>query len=233
MSRCADLLEEHRRFDDAVRSIREDVHRRRGDPTRMRWLDAALRRHVAVEEARLLPAFDLLEHPVPNGAPDVFRRDHRLILEQLDAVAAGWGDPVARAHGLGRLAGALDHHDRREARYLLPRLDREVAPEVVAAWLADHPPLDPLPAGSPAEEPPRDPPVAAPLDRARWWVATGRLVEAAAEVGAVASRLAGRGPGLAARTLARLHADDPVGAWDALALVIATQRPSPGQRSTT
>lgn len=222
--RCVDLLGEHHGFDDALRRVRTDVHRGLGDPAPMRWLDGALRRHIAVEEAHLLPAFDRLDHPVPNGAPDVFRRDHRLILGHLDAIAAGWDDPVLRAEGLGRLAGVLDHHDRREARYLLPRLDQEVAPDVVASWFADHPALDRAPVAAGGVEPRREVPDGGPLDRARWWVATGQVEAALGELPALTGISRGKGPRLVEQVRASLEAGDPVAAWDALALVAASAR---------
>ena len=211
-----DLLDDHAVFERVLGQLRSDVHARRlaAAWARFEWLDGALRAHVELEERELLPRFEVLDHPVPNGAPGVFRRDHRLILRHLDAVREGWDDPVARAEGLGQLDGVLEHHDRREARYFKPRLDSELDPEAVVRILEGW---------ERAIEPVVEPAEVEALPRGRgisWCVAMGDVEGALRELDAL-DALPGKGPRLAARVRERLERGALVEAWDALRLLVA------------
>ena len=174
-----ELLEDHHRFASVLAGIRGCAHRRQVDGARagLDWLEHALRAHIEFEEAELLPRFAELEHPIPNGAPAVFQRDHRLILEGFDALKQGWTDPLRRAELLGELAGVLEHHDLREARYFKPRLDEVLDPQLVESLLAEH-----AVAVQALSEPPemggRPVPIAEPdglqpMERLRWRLAVG------------------------------------------------------------
>lgn len=213
---AADLLDDHRVFDRVLAQLRSDVHGRRLRSARERfdWLDRAIRAHLDLEERELLPRFDALEHPVPNGAPDVFRRDHQLILDRLDQAREGWEDPEIRADALARLDGVLEHHDLREARYFKPRLDLELDPSVMERILEGW---------ERAVEPVVDPDEAvaqAPIPGLLGALSVGDLRGARAELDGLGS-LDGKAARLARRVRGRLDAGDLVGAYDAARLLDA------------
>lgn len=226
MIRVVDLLDEHERFDEALERTRTDVHGRwlESGRARLAWLKQALGRHLELEEARLLPVFDALDHPVPNGAPAVLRRDHDLIRALLDRADAAT-DPVGLCAALGQLAGVLEHHDLREARYFKPRLDAVLDPEERAAWLAEHQgrmaALGPLPerVGVP-RDPPVEPPQLAPVDRVQWGLATGQRELAEDALRSVPTHVP-KSERLRQRVVDGLAADDLLAAWDASVLLRA------------
>lgn len=136
-------LERHEALDGALVALRRVAPER--DPARYRRaheaLAARLHLHLRQEEALLLPAYEALHLDVaPNGAPDVIRADHER-LRRLLAELSHHADPqsadalLERSELLSRLAGVLEHHDRREARYLKPVLDAHLDPGTVRTWL--------------------------------------------------------------------------------------------------
>lgn len=118
----------HAVLDDALRDLRRVTPER--DPARwdtaLARLDGPLRAHLAFEETVLMPVYRPLSAGLPeNGAPEVLARDHALIRALLDRLAAPADDAgglLARGDALGDLAGVLEHHDRREQRYVVPTL---------------------------------------------------------------------------------------------------------------
>lgn len=137
MTTLVGWLERHRHLDAALTLARRVAPQ--GDEAfavALGALDAALRLHMAQEEELLLPAYAPLAVDLPpNAAPRVLRDDHDRIRALLDALAST-RDPLARAEALSRLAGVLEHHDLREARYFQPTLDAGVDPDTRRGWLA-------------------------------------------------------------------------------------------------
>jgi hypothetical protein len=139
-SRPADLvgwLDRHRHLDEALALARR-VAPQADDAwdQALRALDAALRLHMAQEERRLLPAYEPLAASLPsNAAPRVLRADHDRLRALLDAATTS--DPLARADALSLLAGALEHHHLREARYFKPTLDAGIDAATRRAWLQE------------------------------------------------------------------------------------------------
>jgi hypothetical protein len=115
-----------------------------------RALDAALRCHVDLEDARLLPAWAALPDPPPNATAAVYRADHDRLRALLGDLAAA-ADPAARAARAALLLDVLDHHDRREASALKPGLDAALDPIETRAFLDEA-------EGAEARLPPRCPP---------------------------------------------------------------------------
>lgn len=213
-----DLLDEHVVFHAVLRRTRDAVFRRRLNDARaqMVWLASALRRHIDLEEDHLLPIFDSLEHPVPNGAPDIFRRDHRLILDAIAAVDFD-GDRVSLCDALGRLQGLLEHHDKREERYFKARLDTVLEPERRRAILSAHPTLSEPPGGCLSEEAPPEMDLPSdPIAAARLHLAVGDPSSAARTLSkAMATAKAERHR---RAVLSALERDDRVVAWERLRL---------------
>jgi hypothetical protein len=92
--------------------------------------------HMAYEEELLLPAYEAAcEVFPPHGAPELIRRDHRLIDaalvrcgQNMAAVGGASARALVAAHeALAALADLLEHHDQREAESFEPLLD-EVLP---------------------------------------------------------------------------------------------------------
>ena len=219
---ATDLLREHARFDEVVRAMRRAAFERRIPRVAAlnRWLVAALDAHMGVEERHLIPALAELGAEAPNGAPEVFRRDHALILRQILAVGDlldPGADPVALCDALARLHGLLQHHDQREERYLLGRLDRDLPADRIAGWLRGHREPAPLPDGPSEVWPAPRPEPGAGFDAARRALAAG---EVALAVDALSEPAAsgGKAERHRAAALILLRVGDPVGAWDRLAL---------------
>ncbi len=224
LRRCVDLLDDHLAFDRCLVAAREAHHRRRirEREARIDALAGALRAHIDFEETVLLPRFDALEHPVPNGAPEVFRRDHRLILRLLDQLRADRSDPVAVAGHLAQLAGVLEHHDLRESRYFKPRLD-EALGAAAHALVAAYEAVDPEP---PEVDPTVEsaPPIQAvdPLERLREAAATGQLSAASSALERLVVEPGTKAARWVARTREALSAGEAVAAWDAIRLLSAS-----------
>ena len=93
-----------------------------------------LRRHIRLEEDVLLPAYAALGEPPRGGQPQTFFDEHRKIEERLEEImtAARWlgvGSASRRAvvaliEREARLKAVLGHHEEREDKTLLARLDK-------------------------------------------------------------------------------------------------------------
>mgnify|MGYP003885633133 CR=1 FL=1 len=89
-------------------------------------LSDALPQHMAYEEEQLLPRYAATAPPEGPGRVDSVRRDHRLIRDHLAALSLA---PQTAAEALfvadraAKLEHLLEHHDLREARFVLPALD--------------------------------------------------------------------------------------------------------------
>jgi len=89
-------------------------------------LAAALEVHMAYEEDQLLPRYAPEAPAEGPGSVEAVRRDHRLIREHVDAMRL---HPTSAAEALfvaeraAKLEALLEHHDLREARFVLPVLD--------------------------------------------------------------------------------------------------------------
>jgi len=223
-----DLLEHHHRFAEVLARVRGCAHRRqlRGAAAGLQWLEQSLRSHINFEETELLPRFAELDHPVPNGAPAVFQRDHRLILEAFEALHRDWEEPVQRAERLGELAGLLEHHDLREARYFKPRLDEALDPALMQRLLTEHLAQvealgSPPQLGGPSSES-AEPPELPPMQRLRYAVAVGDGPGALAALSGIQAELQGGAGSKAQRQVQRLeaalHQQDWASSWDRLRL---------------
>jgi hemerythrin-like domain-containing protein len=99
--------------------------------------DAGIREHIALEEDRLFPIYRRAGH-IPGGAVELYRAEHRKILEYLDRIrsmveALKPGTPEKQA--LIRLLDEetsfkrlMEHHDLREQNILYPALNRVATP---------------------------------------------------------------------------------------------------------
>ncbi|MCB9696984.1 MAG: hemerythrin domain-containing protein [Alphaproteobacteria bacterium] len=98
-------------------------------------LSAALRLHIAQEEATLIPAWEERPDPPANATGAVLRRDHELLLGLLDDLDRCAHERRTRTSGLHRLREVLRHHDAREASSIKPGLDALVDADTVRTWL--------------------------------------------------------------------------------------------------
>lgn len=130
------LLDTHRRISELLLSHQEalldlDLVRARVSFERF---EAALRDHAGEEEELLLPVY-ARAGAVPGGAAELFRGEHRKMLEIAARIAGALrglepGDPGLRRRVLSLfdeeavLKSLLAHHDERERNILYPTLDR-------------------------------------------------------------------------------------------------------------
>lgn len=185
------------------------------------WLVPLLRAHLAFEEQALLPRYESLGEFPPNASPRVFRRDHRLILEAIDAVELD-GDRVALCDALAKLEGVLEHHDLREAEHFKPRLDAafDDLGEDLARWAETRASLGSCPTRAHEREELAPPP---------FWgdaLAEARHALAWGDVGTAEARLAGldtdghpKARRHATTALRCLQHGSPLEAWDKLKLL--------------
>lgn len=129
-----DLLERFLRHQDALLDRRLDEAAALLESVRF-----DLRRHIREEEEWMLPLYRRADSPA-GGSPSLFLSEHRKIEEALDRFGRELADlrsnpPNWRRKLLGlleeqaRFKNLLDHHDRREAEFLYPILDRVTNPE--------------------------------------------------------------------------------------------------------
>lgn len=114
-------------------------------------LDAVLRWHLHGENRVLLPEYVArVTSPPPFGAADIIYDEHCRFEVALDGLWSGVTEPVGALRRVRALAGALEHHDAREAQSLKPLLEpclspretREVLDAMTVGWPAS---LDALP----------------------------------------------------------------------------------------
>lgn len=215
---AVDLLDEHETLARSLEAIRSAELQGRSADGLWDWFDRTLRAHIALEEEHLLPLYDLLPNHAVNASPRVLRRDHRLLLEHLDALARGDGDLVDRADRLAKLAGVLEHHDLREAQHFKPRLDAEADADTLAAALAGWKATEPPPADGAVRDRPLDPPSGSPLNRCRQALAMGDHQMAADWLGQFEPQVR-KASSLALAAEAALTAGDLPGCWDKLRLL--------------
>lgn len=97
-------------------------------------LRSDLRRHIREEEELMLPLYCRADSPA-GGSPSLFVSEHRKVEEALERfgreIAALRARPddwrrrlLALLEEQARFKSLLDHHDRREAEFLYPILDR-------------------------------------------------------------------------------------------------------------
>ena len=96
-----------------------------------------LRRHIRLEDEILLPAYAALGESPRGGRAEFFTAEHRKIealldelLDEMRGLSAGTatrGRVVALLDRELRLKLLLDHHEAREAQFLLPRLRESLA----------------------------------------------------------------------------------------------------------
>jgi len=118
-----DLLDVHRAIEAAMRQwCRALVCA--GDPDEAaRRAAGLLRWHMEGEERWLLPLYaERVRDVSPGRSAALIERDHRLIRERLDAIAAGTS-VTERLHGVLALSELLEHHDEREVDSLKRDLD--------------------------------------------------------------------------------------------------------------
>ncbi len=153
MTSPTDWRSRHDDFAAAVRGLRRALPQRRGGAhwPELSALAHALTLHIHYEETELAPWFAQVAPAEGPGSMAAWLRDHALLLGHLEAVAAPARDAAAhleRTERLARLEALLEHHDAREARYLLPALEEagvvielEEAPLEVGALEAAPPPF--------------------------------------------------------------------------------------------
>jgi len=153
MTSPTDWRSRHDDFAAAVRGLRRALPQRRGEPhwPELSAFAQALTRHIRYEESELAPRYARVAPAEGPGSMAAWLRDHALLLGHLEAVAVPARDAAAhleRTERLARLEALLEHHDAREARYLLPALegagvviDLEEAPLEMGALVASPAPF--------------------------------------------------------------------------------------------
>lgn len=141
MDRLLEWCERHTYLDLALARLRRIVPERSAARTAwaLRTLSASLELHMRQEERLLLPAYAPLCAGLPaNAAPRVFEADHariRALLAALEAPPVDAAAVLAQQRDLCLLAGALEHHDLRERRWLKATLDAHVPAPTRRAWI--------------------------------------------------------------------------------------------------
>ncbi len=127
----ATLSRDHDRIDalldDAVECV-QDAELERAQST-FDEFDAALRRHIEVEEEILFPLFET-RHGAGSGPVNVMTIEHRAIQRTVGAMrdALARGDERAFLDAKALLVGELVPHNLKEERFLYPAIDELLIP---------------------------------------------------------------------------------------------------------
>ena len=215
----------HADLERATRALRVAVLAR--DPAAAAWhatLTGGLLAHMNHEETWIFPLF---VGPYPaNATPEILNADHARIRALLIATEAAAGDPVsaiARCDRLSQLEGALEHHDRREVRHVVPRLP-PTAPVPELVRLPDFAPAAATAAdwGSPVVDDPVEALVFLLAGAAPWSAIRPVVAQLAARPALPKAHR------LATRAAEAASAEDRVATWDALRLLRAIPRNGAG-----
>jgi hemerythrin-like domain-containing protein len=136
-----ELTHVHAGLDAIFRAHQEALVRMQIDVARERLaeFEAAIRVHIRVEEALLLPVYRRAG-PIPGGAPELYLTEHRKMLEYLERFRETLSRLTPALPDLPREIIALldhealfkhlmEHHDLREHNLLYPTCDRVTGEE--------------------------------------------------------------------------------------------------------
>lgn len=145
-----ELAEAHRELNACFLRHQEALVLRDGPAAlaALREFSAALDTHMRAEDEVLLPLYEQVGGSVEGGRPEQFAAEHRKIAADVQRIVAKLERLAAQANIAPtevidlldeecRFKHLMDHHERREEKFLFPRLDALLSPEAHAeAWAA-------------------------------------------------------------------------------------------------
>ena len=142
MRKFTELAEAHRELNSLFQKHQEALVLRDAFAARaaLSHFRAALENHMRAEDEVLLPLYERAGGSVEGGRPEQFAAEHRKIAADIERIALRVeklsrqptvqpSEVIELLDEECRFKHLMDHHERREEKFLFPRLDALLSPE--------------------------------------------------------------------------------------------------------